>query len=68
MLLIFFLITTTIVVNTGITRKLPPMPEEEQETPAEIHAKNIYTVLINANNQLFVENEYMDISQLKEGN
>ena len=60
LLLIFFLVTTTMDVDTGIARKLPPMPEEEQETPPEIHAKNIYTVLINANNQLLVENEYMD--------
>jgi biopolymer transport protein ExbD len=67
LLLIFFLVTTTMDVDTGIARKLPPIPEIEQETPPEIHAKNIYTVLINANNQLFVENEYMDISQLKEG-
>ena len=66
LLLIFFLVTTTMDVDSGIARKLPPM-ENQQETPPEIHAKNIYTVLINTNNQLFVEGEYMDISQLKEG-
>ena len=47
LLLIFFLVTTTMDVDTGLARKLPPMPEEEQEMPPEIHAKNIYTVLIN---------------------
>jgi biopolymer transport protein ExbD len=55
-------------VDTGIARKLPPMPEEElQEDDSQIHAKNIYVVLINANNQLLVEGELMDISQLRDG-
>ena len=34
---------------------------------SEHHQKNIYEVLINVNDQFFVEGEYMDISQLKEG-
>jgi len=66
LLLIFFLVTTTMDVDTGIARKLPPIQEEEQEFP-EIHAKNIYVVLINDKNQLLVENKYMDISQLRGG-
>ena len=68
LLLIFFLVTTTMDQDTGIARKLPPMPEEElQEDDSQIHAKNIYVVLINAKNQLLVEGELMDISQLKDG-
>ena len=68
LLLIFFLVTTTMDVDSGIARKLPPMPDEEMpEDDSQINAKNIYVVLINTNNQLLVEGELMDISQLREG-
>ena len=67
LLLIFFLVTTTMDQDTGIARKLPPMPEEEmQEDDSQIHARNIYTVLINSYNQLLVEGELMDIRNLRE--
>ena len=52
LLLIFFLVTTTIETDSGINRKLPPM--EEQIDPPIIRQKNIFTVVVNKNNQLLV--------------
>ena len=51
LLLIFFLVTTTMDVDSGISRKLPPIPEKNVEIP-EIHKKNIFVVLINKNNKI----------------
>lgn len=67
LLLIFFLVTTTMDIDTGITRKLPPMPpEEESEKPPPIKQKNIFTVLINANDQLLVEGKQMEPENIRE--
>ena len=46
LLLIFFLVTTTMDVDSGIARKLPPM-ENQQENPPKFHQRNIYQVFIN---------------------
>jgi len=68
LLLIFFLVTTTMDVDTGLVRKLPAMPEvEDIIDDSQIKSKNIYVVLVNAKDQLLVEEELMDVSQLREG-
>lgn len=64
LLLIFFLVATTISTDSGIYRKLPPMPDEEQKEQEEIKKRNILPVLVNLNDQLLVEGKRMDISQL----
>ena len=62
------LVTTTMDVDTGLVRKLPAMPEEEEILDdSQIKARNIYVVLVNSKDQLLVEEELMDISQLREG-
>ena len=63
LLLIFFLVTTTIETDRGINRKLPPI--EEQIDPPIIRQKNIFTVVVNKNNQLLVEEELTDIKDLR---
>ncbi len=65
LLLIFFLVTTTIEVDQGILHKLPPWTEEEPET-AEVHDRNTFVVLINAKDQLLVEGEPMNVDNLRQ--
>lgn len=65
LLLIFFLVTTTMDVDKGINRKLPPWEDEPQEQDNPIKQKNIFTVLVNSNDQLLVEDEYLTLDQLR---
>ncbi len=65
LLLIFFLVTTTIETDAGLDRMLPPI-EPPTEDPPVIKEKNIFTVNINRNGQLLVEEEITDIRKLRE--
>ncbi len=65
LLLIFFIVATTMDVDSGILTKLPPMPEENQPTPPEINERNVLTVLVNAKDQLLVEGEWTDVTTLR---
>ena len=64
LLLIFFLVTTTIGVDQGINRKLPAIQDIKDDSV--INERNILTVLVNMNNQLLVEEELLDIKDLRE--
>lgn len=66
LLLIFFLVTTTMDVDTGLTRKLPPLPENLEIKPPEVRQRNVFEVLVNANNDLMVEKEITSILDLRE--
>ena len=63
LLLIFFLVTTTIETDSGINRKLPPM--EEIIDPPIIKERNIFTVVVNKNNQILVEEKLMELRSLR---
>ncbi|MFV0248457.1 MAG: ExbD/TolR family protein [Tenacibaculum sp.] len=63
LLLIFFLVTTTMDVDSGVSKKLA-----ERTPPADlpkIKKKNIFEVSINRNNELFVDGEIMELKDLK---
>ena len=64
LLLIFFLVTTTIETDSGINRKLPPM--EELIDPPIIKERNIFTVVVNKNNDILVEEKPMQLRDVRE--
>lgn len=68
LLLIFFLITTTMDVDTGLQRRLPRLPDEDQQEQSDekIKERNVFVVLINKKDQLLVENKPMDLSRLRD--
>ncbi|MDF1574961.1 MAG: biopolymer transporter ExbD [Bacteroidales bacterium] len=66
LLLIFFLVTTTMDIDTGITRLLPPEPEEDQITDVQVNKRNVLVVLLNRSDLLMVGGEVMDRLALKE--
>lgn len=68
MLLIFFLVTTTMDTDLGISRMLPPPvpPDQVQDPDVKIKERNVFVVLINKNDQLLVEGQPMNIKDLKD--
>ena len=65
LLLIFFLVTTTMDVDSGLSRKLPPILPADIEKPPIFKERNVFIVLINSKNQLQVEGKLMSINNLR---
>ncbi|MFZ2284697.1 MAG: biopolymer transporter ExbD [Lutibacter sp.] len=63
LLLIFFLVTTTMDVDSGIARKLPE--KTDQQSDVIVKEKNVLDIVVNRNNQLLVENEYVKVTDIK---
>lgn len=67
LLLIFFLVTTSMDVNQGLARRLPaPIPPDQKVEDTDINKRNLMIVKINSANQLMVQGQQMDIKQLKQ--
>lgn len=64
LLLIFFLVTTSIETDVGLDRMLPR--ETIDLVPPVIPQRNIFPILINGNDELLVEDELMDLADLRE--
>lgn len=66
LLLIFFLVTTTMDVDTGINRMLPPPIDPAAPEPPPVRERNVFVVLVDAQDRLLVEGEPGDINRLRE--
>ena len=64
LLLIFFLVTTTIEKDKGIARQLPP--KDEITDPPKIKEKNLFIVTVNRSDQLLVEEKLMELKDLRQ--
>ena len=67
LLLCYFLMTTTMGSQTGLSRRLPPMPTEDQKLENQkVNKRNILIVKINSHDRLFAGGEPMEITFLKD--
>ena len=67
LLLIFFLVSTTMDVDKGIQRRLPPMPDENQkQQDIKVNRRNIVVVRINSHDRILAGGVPMDVTQVKE--
>lgn len=67
MLLIFFLITTSMDTDRGLARRLPPpVPKDQKDQDVDINKRNILHVMINSYGQVLCNSEVIDIKQLKD--
>jgi hypothetical protein len=66
LLLIFFLVTTTMNVDTGISRKLPEK-QDPNIKPPKLKEKNVFVVTVNRNNEILIEGEkFITVDKLRE--
>lgn len=67
LLLIFFLVTTSMSTSTGLSRRLPPpLPPDQVIPPVDVNKRNIFVVKVNSQNQLMVQGELMELQDLRQ--
>ena len=67
MLLLFFLLTTSMDTDQGLPRRLPNPPEnKEKQEEVKSKERNVFKVLINSENQILCQGDFVTLAQLKE--
>ena len=64
LLLIFFLVTTSIIDEKGLSVKLPAMPKAQQSPPI-VQKRNVYEVYINDQNQFMVQGQVQTLTAIQ---
>jgi biopolymer transport protein ExbD len=67
MMLLFFLLTSSMDTDRGLPRRLPPpVPKDQKNQDVDIKKRNILVVLINSTNQVLCGTDYIQLNQLKD--
>ncbi len=67
LLLIFFLVATTMNVDTGLVRMLPPMPEDEHlQEEIKIKERNLFLVFVSGSGNIMAGGEMIELNALKD--
>lgn len=66
LLLIFFLVTTTMDVDTGLQRRLPQIQDEPQEEQQKLYKRNIFQIVINGYDQMLIDDNIAEIDEIRD--
>ena len=64
MLLIFFLVTTSLDTDEGLTRYLPPVPKKNELKQMDVKREDLLNICIDAENRLTCDNDTVTARQL----
>ena len=66
MLLLFFLLTTTMDTDEGLPRKLPAPPDPNQKTEMDVNTRNVLSVMVSSDNRIMCASEEVTLSRLRD--
>ena len=65
MLLLFFLLTTTMDTDEGLPRRLPNPPDPTQKKEVDVNTRNVLTVMVSSDNRIMCASEEVNLSGLR---
>ena len=66
MLLLFFLLTTTMDTDEGLPRRLPNPPDPTQKKEMDVNTRNILSVMVSSDNRIMCASEEVNLSKLRD--